>query len=452
MVKKSFLFFLFFSTGFALAFLLGFSKDWSFSSILPEKEPVHYHGLHTHICPEDSWCNPKTPFDGRWHTVISPALKKKHGSPISQIQEMHTLQGIGYAAGSLPPPPEDTNITVYDSALAYDSLNFYVSGHAPQAILMDMKGKELHRWQYDIKDLWPSFQEVDYSSYWRRAHLFENGDLLAIYECIGLIKLDKNSKLLWKHQGNEHHDLFIDSEQEQIYVLTKQEKNLPRYHPTRPVLDDLITVLDVDGKELKSVSLIEALENSYYAPLLKNSHEPDVLHTNTIEVLDGRLASRCEAFRKGNVLVSMLKIDTIAIVDLDQKKVVWAQRGMWSKQHQPTLLANGHLLLYDNEGPGDARSRILELDPLTQEVFWEYQGTYNNPFYSCECGSSERLANGNTLITESTAGRAFEVTPQKKIVWEFYSPYRAGEKQEYIASLFELMRLPQNFPLDWLKP
>ena len=65
-------------------------------------------------------------------------------------------------------------------------------------------------------------------------------------------------------------------------------------------------------------------------------------------------------------------------------------------------------------------------------------------------GTAQRLANGNTLITESNAGRAFEVTRDGKIVWDFYNPQRAGEGDRYIATIFELLRLPPDFPLDWI--
>ncbi len=63
-------------------------------------------------------------------------------------------------------------------------------------------------------------------------------------------------------------------------------------------------------------------------------------------------------------------------------------------------------------------------------------------FFSELCGTCQRLPNGNTLITESTRGRAFEVTPDKEIVWEFFNPHRAGENDELIATLFELIRIP----------
>jgi hypothetical protein len=47
-------------------------------------------------------------------------------------------------------------------------------------------------------------------------------------------------------------------------------------------------------------------------------------------------------------------------------------------------------------------------------------------------------------------GRAFEVTPEKEIVWEFYNTHRAGEHNELIATLFDVVRIPQDFPTDWL--
>jgi len=66
-------------------------------------------------------------------------------------------------------------------------------------------------------------------------------------------------------------------------------------------------------------------------------------------------------------------------------------------------------------------------------------------------GSCQRLPNGNTLITESNPGRAFEVTPDQKIVWEYINPHRADEQGEYIATLFEVIRVEKPFSANWLK-
>jgi hypothetical protein len=74
------------------------------------------------------------------------------------------------------------------------------------------------------------------------------------------------------------------------------------------------------------------------------------------------------------------------------------------------------------------------------------------PFFSNFCGTAERLPNGNTLIVESDNGRAFEVTSAGAIVWEFHNPHRAGEEGEFIARLFDLVRLPPEFPTAWIEP
>jgi hypothetical protein len=143
-----------------------------------------------------------------------------------------------------------------------------------------------------------------------------------------------------------------------------------------------------------------------------------------------------------------LKQDAIAVVDMAEEKVVWALSGQWLKQHEPAVLENGNIMLFDNKG-NNGRSRVLEFDPVTQQIEWSYNGE-GRGLLSLTCGANQRLPNGNTLITESDAGRAIEVTKDKKIVWEYYTPHRAGEKKELIATLFEVIRLPLDFGSDWL--
>jgi hypothetical protein len=166
-------------------------------------------------------------------------------------------------------------------------------------------------------------------------------------------------------------------------------------------------------------------------------------------VLDGRHAERSPIFKKGNVLVSIRNLDVIAIVDMERGVVVWALSGMWRLQHDPQLLPSGNMLVFDNRGQR-GMSGVLEFDPLTQEIVWAYRGNETNGFYSAGCGTNQRLPNGNTLITESFGGRAFEVTPEREIVWEYVSPHRAGDADELVAVLLDVVRIPPSFPLGWL--
>jgi len=383
---------------------------------------------------------------GRWERA-----RDVHGRPSAAEEEL--LKSIGYASGTQRAPAKK-GVTIYDPKLAYNGLNLYVSGHAPEAILMDMRGNVLHKWRLEAKRVWSDFKPPEGNEsyhFWRRAYMYPNGDLIAIFDGIGLIKIDRDSNLIWAYDGRAHHDIFV-ADDGRIYTLTVEPKLLPEIDATRPVFEEFVVVLDESGRELKKVSIVKCLENSDYAPVLKRIRvegQGDILHTNTVELLDGRLSHISPAFKKGNVLISIRYLDLVAVVDLDAERVEWALTGLWRWQHDPTILENGHMLVFDNLGLKSA-SRVIEIDPFTQEVYWEYAGTPDAPFFTESCGSNQRLPNGNTLITESEAGRAFEITPDKRIVWEFYNPHRAGEHDELIATLFDLVRLEPDFPTGWL--
>jgi hypothetical protein len=63
---------------------------------------------------------------------------------------------------------------------------------------------------------------------------------------------------------------------------------------------------------------------------------------------------------------------------------------------------------------------VLEIDPVTLATVWSY--TAGAQFFSTNISGMQRLPNGNTLITEGAGGRAFEVTNDRQIVWEYMNP------------------------------
>lgn len=369
-----------------------------------------------------------------------------------QRQEMAELAALGYLRGSKP-AGEAEGVTLHDPERAYNGLNLFASGHGPEALLMDMDGNVLHSWVRDLWSVWPDWEEargVTGAEHWACAHLFENGDLLAVFAGFGVIKIDNDSDLLWSYDGGSHHDLFVTDEG-LIYTLDREPRMVPRINETEPVMEDFVTVLSPEGELARRFSVLEAFERSEYAPVLSRMpRSRDILHSNAIEVLDGGLARRSPAFREGNVLISIRELDAIAVVDMETETVVWALFGRWKAQHDPTVLPNGRMLLFNNFA-GPEASEVLEFDPFTQEVFWSYEGGGAIDFYTAEVGANQRLPNGNTVIVESANGRVFEVTPDRTIVWEFINPHRAGEDNELIATLRGMVRLPPEFPLDWLE-
>jgi hypothetical protein len=96
-------------------------------------------------------------------------------------------------------------------------------------------------------------------------------------------------------------------------------------------------------------------------------------------------------------------------------------------QHAPTPLANGNILIFDN-GPHRLDdtfpfSRVIEVNPATNEIMWKYQEANLYNFYSPRISNAQRLPNGNTLINEGFFGRFFEVTSAGEVVWEYVNPY-----------------------------
>jgi len=366
------------------------------------------------------------------------------------------LEALGYLQGSVK-AKKAGGVSTYDPQKSFEGLNLYLSGHSPSALLMDMEGNLLHMWRYPFERAWRDYPEIenkDHKSFWRRVHLYENGDLLAIFEGLGMIKLDRNSRLLWTSGFRQHHDLDVH-ENGDIYVLTRMGAVIPRINERKPVIEDSITILGPDGWVKRSFSLIEALERYPEYALYWNRAKQkrgDIFHTNSLEILDGSAARRNPAFAKGNLLVAMRSLDAIFVVDPKTEQVVWGFSADFEEPHDPQVLPNGNLLLFDNLGgsPKRGSSRMLEYRLPSMDLAWTYEGTPWDLFFTKGSGMAQRLPNQNTLITETDTGRAFEVTPEGEIVWQFINPHRTGPDNAYVASLFALDRIARE-DVPWLK-
>jgi len=140
-------------------------------------------------------------------------------------------------------------------------------------------------------------------------------------------------------------------------------------------------------------------------------------HCNTVKEFDN-----------GDILLSFRVTNTIVKIDRKTGEVKWRWgRGEVYHQHDPSILDNGNILLFDNgchrEDSYLSYSRVIEVDPSTNRIVWEYKDNPPTEFYSALCSSAQRLSNGNTLINECDFGRSFEVTREGELVWEYVSPF-----------------------------
>ena len=157
-------------------------------------------------------------------------------------------------------------------------------------------------------------------------------------------------------------------------------------------------------------------------------------------------AASAGALARGNLLVSLREIDTVALLDPAGSEVLWARRGPFRRQHEPTLLADGRILLFDNLGGAAGASRVVALDVASGELEVLFAGSPQRPLASPEAGACRRLANGNLLVVASEQGVAWELTPAGEIAWELRTPHRAGTRGQLVASLFEVVRYETRTP------
>lgn len=343
------------------------------------------------------------------------------------------------------PRTDSRGVTIDIPGKTSPGATLYTSGHEAAAFLISMDGEVLHKWQRPFSRIWNDTAAVrepqpDTHVYMRKAHIFDNGDLLATYEGAGdtpygygLVKLDWDSNVIWSYLQPAHHDFDVAPDG-RIYLLTQEIVDTPipqLEHLHTPRLEDYLVILSPEGKELRKIALLDVVEKSLYRQILWGISSfalEDSLHTNSLHVITADDANF--AFGKpGQVLISFREPSTIGVIDVDEEKLVWAVKGYWSGQHDPHILPNGDILVFDNKGNfnfPEGRSRALEFNPATMAIVWQYRGTPDAPLESDIRSYTEREPNGNTLITESNNGRIIEVTREGEIVWEYINPVRDG--------------------------
>lgn len=358
----------------------------------------------------------------------------------------------------------DKGVTIWDPINAHRGFTLYTSGEGPVARLVTMTGAAVHEWTVPYSTVWKmetaAVQEPqpDNLVFWRDARLLPNGDLIAVFEAAGhmpdgygMVKADKNSTPVWSYLKRAH-GAFDVAPDGRVFVLVQdiRQDDEPKSMIEAPFLEDFLAVLGPDGKEIEKISLVDALERSRFASLLgktpPGAHDP--LGATSVQYIGGDAVKGVPESAGERVLLSFGGLGTVAVLDIPGKKIVWAARGEWAGQHEARLLPDGDLMVADS--PDDKDSRVQEIDMSSSTVVWSYGGGTDQPFASMMRLSARRLPNGNTLLTESDAGRLIEVDQAGTVVWEYTNPPRAGQDGAYIpviasAQRIEARALDQSF-------
>lgn len=215
----------------------------------------------------------------------------------------------------------------------------------------------------------------------------------------------------------------------------------------------------------------------------------DWLHINSLSVIgpNPHYDNGDHRFHPDNIIWDSREANIIVIVDKTTGDIVWKLGPRYDNNeaekklgwiiglHHAHIIPHGlpgagNLLVFDNGGwagygetsPGSPKgiknalrdySRVLEINPITLDIIWQFtpaEAGFVMPldasrFYSPFISSAQRLPNGNTLITEGSNGRIFEVTAEHELVWEYISPYW-GKGALGLNMVYRAYR----YPFDWV--
>lgn len=372
--------------------------------------------------------------------------------------EVERLQALGYAdVGQEVVRDGPSGVVKHDAARSQPGYNLFTNAHLCSTQLIDASGRVVRSWSLE-----PCYR-------WDNTSLFPNGDLLVVGReqkpdrskvdgdrgwAAGryVARLGWNGGVVWRTPLGAHHDAQL-TPRGQIAVLTASRRAVPEVDEKRRMKDDALTLLSTEGAVIEQASLYDLLktappEQFRFQPRTQGKGHLDLLHANSVFWMDdAQLAARDPLYAASNVVVTIRHQDLVAVIDWDAKKVVWAWgQGELSGPHDAVVLPSGNFLIFDN-GLGRRWSRVVELDPKTRKIVWEYRAPEPESFYTQTRGANQRLANGNTLIAQSDSGRAFEVTPAGEIVWEFLNPNLSEGKR---GALVRMRRVDAALVDGWL--
>jgi len=327
-----------------------------------------------------------------------------------------------------------TGLIAHDPALAQPRYTLFAPMSGDGTVyLIGMDGEVAHSWKMPHR---PGL----YGYLLDNGHLFYGGKLMDDLERFeawprfkagAAMEVDWHGRVVWEVRHPDHHHDARKLKNGNVMLLClrplpaeiarRVQGGLPGTEAPGPdgggvIYADYLLEMTTSGEIVWEWRSWEHMEPEAY-PLTLQDHRAEWTHGNTVTET-----------AEGNIVVSFRNISTVVMIERATGNIIW-QLGSppLAQQHDPRPLANGNILIFDNgthrrDFPGTF-SRVIEVDPRTSEIVWQYTDQSMFDFFSPYISGAQRLANGNTLICEGAFGRIFEVTHAGEVVWEYVSPY-----------------------------
>jgi len=338
-------------------------------------------------------------------------------------------------------------LVVYDPEKVAPGVTFItgVFGNTLGARLYSIDGKLLHEWPINFFKVAPEVMRYPFDALIHGDYLYPNGDLLANLDAVGTMRVSACGDIRWQNRYHSHHALFVD---ESGFIWTPVQA--PQYAEdrllNRAFSFDRVAKFNPDtGAKIEEIDLVGALiESKLQGLALANSViADDMMHLNDVEVLSSEMAAAFPDFAAGDILLSSRHFNQLWVLDGRTHRLKWWSMGPTIGQHDPDFQRDGTITVFDNRpgGRGLGGSRIVSIDPRTRAQETVYESDAKNSFSSPYRGKHQFLENNNILITETDAGRVFEVTKEGKVVWSFIN----GWDDDRVGWIMSATRYPSEY-------
>ena len=322
-----------------------------------------------------------------------------------------------------------TGLIAHDRQLAQPGYTLFAPMSGDGTVyLVGMDGEVAHTRHMPY---WPGL----YGNLLDNGHLFYSGkvmDDLGRFEAWprfkggAVLEVDWHGRALWELRHPDHHHDARRLRNGNVILLClrplppeiagRVRGGLPGTEADGTIYGDYLLEVTTAGEVVWEWRSWEHLDPETY-PITPQDHRAEWTHGNTVaETADGHL------------VVSFRNISTVVMIERATGQIVWRLGSPpLAQQHEPPPLPTGNILIFDNgthrrDHPATF-SRVIEVDPRTDTIVWEYADQSLFEFFSPYISGAQRLANGNTLICEGCHGRIFEITPAREVVWEYMSPH-----------------------------
>lgn len=265
----------------------------------------------------------------------------------------------------------------------------------------------------------------------------------------------------WRVAAQEvHHDVTVSRERREIFFLDR--KVYPGPADMKRLCADVIVGVDYSGNEIfrwdahrEEAKLLAAFKVPVGAmkTYFDKNCDGEYSHANAIEVISKEQEAKIGgAFHAGDLLVTFLRPAVFVVLQRNTGQVSWLyhEPGYSGFAHSARITPEGNIIYFKNntddfEGgePLSHRAELSLIDPRDKKEIWSYRADEEGRFASFIFGHVQPLENGNFLVSDNPdGGHAFEITRDKKIVWEWaYGGHKPDGKRKMI---YRVLRVDKN--------